>query len=55
MLLAEETKKAQEKWEQEQYGYVHEQIETWQQTGDDQDTVIRKMWEAIKERLMVHS
>jgi hypothetical protein len=55
MLLAEETKKAQEKWEQEQYGYVHEQIETWQQTGDDQDTVIRKMWEAIKERLIVHS
>jgi hypothetical protein len=54
-LLAEETKKAQEKWEQEQYGYVHEQIENWQQTGDDQDTVIRKMWEAIKERLMVHS
>ena len=54
-LLAEETKKAQEKWEQEQYGYVHEQIENWQQTGDSQDTLIRKMWEAIKERLMVHT
>jgi hypothetical protein len=54
-LLAEESKKAQEKWEQGQYGYLDKQIENLQQTGDDQDTVIRKMWEAIKERLMVHT
>jgi hypothetical protein len=55
MLLAEESKKAKEKWEQDQYGYLDEQIENWQQSGDDQDTVIRKIWEAGKERLMVHT
>jgi hypothetical protein len=55
MLQAEESKRAKENWEQGQYGYLDKQIENWQQTGDDQDTVIRKMWEAIKERLMVHT
>jgi hypothetical protein len=54
-LLAEETKKAQEKWEQEQYQYVDKQIENSQQTGDNQEIVIKKIWEAIKERLMVTS
>jgi hypothetical protein len=54
-LLGEETKKAQEKWEQEHYGYIDEQIESSQQNGDDQETVIKKIWEAIKERLMVHT
>ncbi len=53
MLQAEESKRAKEKWEQGQYGYLDEQIENWQQNGDDQNTVIRKIWEAGKERLMV--
>jgi hypothetical protein len=55
MLLAEESKKAKENWEQGQYGYLNQQIENWQQSGDDQATVIRKIWEAGKERLMVHT
>jgi hypothetical protein len=55
MLLAEESKKAKENWEQGQYGYLNKQVENWQQSGDDQATVIRKIWEVGKERLMVHT
>jgi hypothetical protein len=38
-----------------QYGYLDKKIENWQQNGDDQETVIKKIWEAIKERFMVTS
>jgi len=55
MLQAQESKKQNENSEQNQYGYLDKKIENWQQTGDDQETVIKKIWEAIKERLMVNS
>jgi hypothetical protein len=55
MLQAEETRKQNENWEQGQYGYLDKQIENWQHSGDDQETLIKKIWEAGKERLMVSS
>jgi hypothetical protein len=53
-LQAEEIRRQNEKWEQSQYGYLDKQIENWQQSGDDQETLIKKIWEAGKERLMVN-
>ena len=54
-LQAEETKKQSKNSEQRQYGYLDKKVENWQQNGDDQETVIKKIWEAIKERFMVNS
>jgi hypothetical protein len=54
-LQAEETKKQSKNSEQRQYGYLDKKVENWQQNGDDQETVIKKIWEAIKERFMVTS
>ena len=55
MLQAEETRKQNENWEQGQYGFLDKQIESWQQSGDDQDTVIKKIWESGKEHLMLNA
>jgi hypothetical protein len=54
-LQAEEAKKQSKNSEQRQYGYLDKKVENWQQNGDDQETVIKKIWEAIKERFMVTS
>jgi len=54
-LQAEEAKKQSKNFEQRQYGYLDKKVEKWQQNGDDQETVIKKIWEAIKERFMVTS
>ncbi len=54
-VQAEELKKHIETRQQGRYEYLKKQIENWQQSGDDQNTVIRKIWEAGKERLMVHT
>jgi len=54
-LQAEEAKKQSKNSEQRQYGYLDKKVESWQQNGDDQETVIKKIWEAIKERFMVTS
>jgi len=54
-LQAEETKKQSKNSEQRQYGYLDKKVENWQQNGDDQETVIKKIWEAIKERFMATS
>jgi hypothetical protein len=54
-LQAEEAKKQSKNSEQRQYGYLDKKVENWQQSGDDQETVIKKIWEAIKERFMVTS
>jgi hypothetical protein len=54
-LQAEEAKKQSKNSEQRQYGYLDKKVEKWQQNGDDQETVIKKIWEAIKERFMVTS
>jgi hypothetical protein len=53
-LQAEEARRQDENWEQCQYGYLDKQIEDWQQSGDDQDTLIKKIWEAGKERFLVN-
>jgi len=53
-LQAEESKKQNENWDLGQYGYLDKQIENWQQSGNDQETLIKKIWEAGKERLMVN-
>jgi hypothetical protein len=54
-LQAEESRKQTKNSEQRQYEYLDKKIEKWQQSGDDQETVIKKIWEAIKERFMVTS
>jgi len=54
-LQAEEARKQNKNCDQIQYGYLDKKIENWQQSGDDQETVIQKIWEAIKERFMVTS
>src|SRR4028118_905979 len=54
-LQAEEARKQNKNCDQIQYGYLDKKIENWQQSGDDQETVIKKIWEAIKERFMVTS
>ncbi len=54
-LQAEQAKKQSKNSEQRQYGYLDKKVENWQQNGDDQETVIKKIWEAIKERFMVTS
>ena len=54
-LQAEEAKKQSKNSEQRQYGYLDKKVENWQQNGDDQEAVIKKIWEAIKERFMVTS
>jgi hypothetical protein len=54
-LQAEEAKKQSKNSEQRQYGYLDKKVENWQQSGDNQETVIKKIWEAIKERFMVTS
>jgi len=54
-LQAEEAKKQSKNSEQRQYGYLDKKVEKWQQNGDNQETVIKKIWEAIKERFMVTS
>jgi hypothetical protein len=53
-LEAEESRRRNERWERSQYGYLDKQIENWKQSGDDQETLIKKIWEAGKERLMVN-
>jgi hypothetical protein len=54
VLQGEESKKQNENWEQAEYGYLEKQIENWRQSGDDQETIIKKIWEAGKESLMVN-
>jgi hypothetical protein len=53
-LQIEESKKQKEKWERGQYEYLEKQIENWQKIGEDQNTIIRKIWEATIERLSVN-
>jgi regulator of replication initiation timing len=48
-VQAEELKKQFENWEQGRYEYLKKQIENWEQSGDDKDTIIKKIWEVCKE------
>lgn len=51
---AEESKKRIENLEQCKYDSLKKQVENWEQSGDDKDTIIKKIWEAGRERPMVH-
>ncbi len=50
-VRAEESKKRIENWERSEYEYLKKQVEDWEQSGDDRETVIKKIWEAGRERL----
>ena len=51
---AEESKKRIENLEQCKYDSLKKQVENWEQSGDDKDTIIKKIWEAGRERPMVN-
>ena len=53
-VQVEESKKRIENLEQCKYEYLKKQVENWEQSGDDKDTIIKKIWEAGRERLMVN-
>jgi hypothetical protein len=48
-VQAEEGKKQFENREQRRYEYLKKQIENWEQSGDDKDTIIKKIWEVCKQ------
>jgi predicted GIY-YIG superfamily endonuclease len=48
-VQAEESKKQFENREQQRYEYLKKQIENWEQSGEDKDTIIKKIWEVCKE------
>ena len=53
-VQVEELKKRIENLEECKYEFLKKQIENWEQTGDDKDTIIKKIWEAGRERPMVN-
>jgi hypothetical protein len=53
-VQVEESKKRIENLEQSKYESLKKQIENWEQSGDDKDTIIKKIWEAGRERLTVY-
>ena len=50
----EESKKLIENLEQCQYDFLRRQVENLEQSGYDKDTIIKKIWEAGRDRLMVN-
>jgi len=48
-VQAEELRKQFKNWEQGRYEYLKKQIENWEQSGDDKDTMIKKIWEVCKQ------
>jgi hypothetical protein len=52
-VQVEESKKRIENLEQCKYEYLKKQVKNWEQSGDDKDTIIKKIWEAGRERPMV--
>jgi hypothetical protein len=52
-VQVEELKKRIENLEECKYEFLKKQIENWEQTGDDKDTIIKKIWEAGRERPML--
>lgn len=45
----EELKKHIESRQQWRYEYLKKQIEKWEQSGEDKDTIVKKIWEVCKE------
>jgi hypothetical protein len=54
-VQAEELKKQFENWEQGRYEYLKKQIEKWEQSGDEKDTIIKKIWGVCNNLLMIKS
>ncbi len=50
-VQVEQTKKQIERWEQTQCERLTKQIEDWEQSGHDRETIVKKIWEAGRERL----
>ena len=48
-VQAEELKKYIETREQRRYEYLKKEIENWEQSGYDKDTIIKKIWEVCKQ------
>jgi hypothetical protein len=48
-VQAEEFKKHMESRQQWRYEYLKKQIENWEQSGEDKDTIVKKIWEVCKE------
>jgi hypothetical protein len=48
-VQAEELKKQFKNWEQRRYEYLKKEIENWEQSGEDKDTIIKKIWEVCKQ------
>jgi hypothetical protein len=42
-------KKHIESRQQWRYEYLKKQIEKWEQSGEDKDTIVKKIWEVCKE------
>jgi hypothetical protein len=53
-VQVEESKKRIENLEHCKYEYLKKQVENWEQSGDDKDTIIKKIWEAGRERPIVN-
>jgi hypothetical protein len=53
-VQVEESKKRIENLEQCKYDSLKKQVENWEQSGEDKDTIIKKIWEAGREGLMVN-
>ena len=53
-VQVEQLKKGIENLEQCKYDFLKKQVESWEQSGEDKDTIIKKIWEAGRDRLMVN-
>jgi predicted GIY-YIG superfamily endonuclease len=50
----EQAKKQVENWEQTQCERLTKQIENWEKSGQDRETIVKKIWEAGRERLVAN-
>jgi hypothetical protein len=48
-VQAENREQLKKQIEERRYEYLKKQIENWQQSGDDKDTIINKIWQLCKE------
>jgi len=53
-VQVEQLKKGIENLEQCKYDFLKKQVESWEQSGEDKDTIIKKIWEAGRERPTVN-
>ena len=53
-VQVEQLKKGIENLEQCKYDFLKKQVESWEQSGEEKDTIIKKIWEAARERPIVN-